>query len=190
MVGISSCFIVPVFGQEEAETPVETIDETTLVLNLTEDETEGNEDISVQPIGLGDLFRTIFVLVLVLGAIYAVLLIIKKFSVSTIDGSSLIKVVGSKAIMKDSAVHLLEVGNQVFLVGSGSNSINLISEITDKETIDNIRLNLPKENKVKKGSFSSLVSGYLGNANRKKTEEKIRQSETFLRNQKNRLKDL
>lgn len=185
--------IVPLSAQEIAEngdSAVTTVDETTLVINTPETVGETGGALNVQAIGLADLVKTIVVLLFVIAAIYGVMFILRKFSTNTIDGSSLIKIVGSKGLMKDSAVHLLEVGNQVFLVGSGSSSVNLISEITDRETIDNIRLNMSSGNSKVKKNFSGLISGYLGNSRKKNTEEKIKNTEDFLRKQRNKLKDL
>ena len=187
--------IIPLSAQEdntgnETNTQTQTVDETTLAINLDETPVDGDSDVNVSAIGLSDLVRTILVLLLVIAAIYAVLYLLRRFSTSSIDSSSLIKVVGSRGLSKDSAVHLLEVGNQVFLVGNGNSSVNLISEITDQETIDNIRLNLSSESPEKKGTFSQIITGYLGGGKKRKTEEKIQKTETFLREQRNRLKDL
>ena len=190
--------IIPVSAQDEtstsetaAETNTQGIDETTLILN-TGDQTGAADtgEVDFQAITISDLLRIILVLLMVIAAIYLVLYILKKFSTTAIDGSSLINIVGSKGLMKDSAVHLLEVGNQVFLVGSGNSSVNLISEITDQETIDNIRLNLSKDNIKKKGTFASIIAGQLGNNRKKKAEDQIRKTELFLKNQRDRLKDL
>lgn len=185
--------IIPVSAQEATEsidTANEAVDETTLIINTGEPDNPAVGDVNVSAIGLSDLIRTILVLLLVIGAIYLVLYILKKFSTSGIDSSSLIKVVGSKGLMKDSAVHLLEVGNQVFLVGTGNSSVNLISEITDQETIDNIRLNLSKGNNENSSTFSDRIGRFINTGRKKKTDERIRETESFLRTQRNRLKDL
>jgi flagellar protein FliO/FliZ len=193
IIGILILVVIPLSAQDEAanqETITQAVDETTLIINTGEPVVDGEPEINVQAIGLSDLIRTIVVLLLVIAAIYFVMFLLKKFSTSSIDGSSLIKIVGSKGITKDTALHLVEVGNQVFLIGNGNSSINLISEITDQETIDNIRLNLSSENTEVKGSFSGILSGYLGGSKKKKTEDQIKKTETFLRNQRDRLKDL
>lgn len=199
-IGIFTIVIFPVYAQDtgvdtetQTEIPVaeETAAESGLPLNLGNNQIENEEpDVSVSAIGLGDLVKTILVLLLVIAAIYVVMYILRKFSASPIDGSSLIKVVGSKGLMKDSAVHLIEVGNQVFLVGTGSSSVNLISEITDQETIDNIQLNLSSGNSGKNSTFSQRITSFLGRGGTAKTEEQIKKSEEFLRTQRNRLKDL
>lgn len=187
--------IIPLSAQEASQSTdttaaAEAVDETTLVINTGEVPDAADPEVNVSAIGFSDLIRTIIVLLLVIGAIYVVLLILKKFSTSGIDGSSLINIVGSKGLMKDSAVHLLEVGNQVFLIGSGNSSVNLISEITDRETIDNIRLNLSKGTPENKGTFADRIGRMLGSGKMRKTEETVKNSEGFLRSQRDRLKDL
>jgi len=182
-------------AQEIGENPpeqneaAEAVDDTSLLINLDNDQEQEIPDVSPSVIGIADLVRTIVVLLLVIGAIYVVMYILRRFSTSSIDGSSLIKVVGSKGLMKDSAVHLLEVGNQVFLVGTGNSSVNLISEITDQETIDNIRLNLSREN-GQSSSFAKRISANLGLGRNKKATRQIDKAEGFIRSQRDRLKDL
>ncbi|MBI9097462.1 MAG: flagellar biosynthetic protein FliO [Spirochaetaceae bacterium] len=193
LLGILTFVVIPLSAQEETESTdnqEQIVDETTLVINNGETTVEGEPEVSVSAIGISDLVRTLLVLLLVIGAIYAVLYVLKKFSASPVDSSSLIKVVGSRGLMKDSAVHLLEVGNQVFLVGTGNSSVNLISEITDQETIDNIRLNLSSGVPEKTGTFAKRIAGYLGGGRKKNTEEKIKETQSFLRGQRSRLKDL
>lgn len=173
-------------GQTEA---AQAVDETTLLINTNDTPGQDIPEVSPSAIGISDLVRTVVVLLLVIGAIYLVMYLLRRFSASTVDGSSLIKVVGSKGLMKDSAVHLLEVGNQVFLVGTGNSSVNLISEITDQETIDNIRLNLSEGN-GQTTSFSQRIASNLGIGRSKPTERKISDAEGFIRSQRERLKDL
>lgn len=181
---------IPMAAQEQdGNGASNAVDETSLVINTGDNAGEEEPEVNVSAIGLADLVRTVVVLLLVIASIYVVMLILRRFSTTGVDGSSLIKVVGSKGLMKDSSVHLLEVGNQVFLVGTGSSSVNLISEITDQETIDNIRLNLSEGN-AQTVSFSQRIARNLGFGGQKKAEEQVKDAESFLRGQRDRLKDL
>ena len=49
--------------------------------------------------------------------------------------------ISTRALKGTTALHLIEVGNQVFLVGATDSSINRIAEITDQESKDMIKLN-------------------------------------------------
>lgn len=167
----------------------ETVDETTLLINGNGAGEQNVPEVSASAIGIADLVRTVIVLILVIGAIYLVMYLLKRFSTSSVDGSSLIKIVGSKGLMKDSAVHLLEVGNQVFLVGTGNSSVNLISEISDQETIDKIRLNLSEGNKNNSG-FAHRIAANLGISPRKDKGNSIDEAGKFIKTQRDRLKDL
>jgi len=173
----------------EQNEAAQTVEDTSLLINLDNNQEQGIPDVNPSVIGIADLVKTVVVLLLVIGAIYVVMYILRRFSTSSIDGSSLIKVVGSKGLMKDSAVHLLEVGNQVFLVGTGNSSVNLITEITDQETIDNIRLNLSRGNN-QSSSFAQRISENLGIGRSKKANKQIDKAEGFIRSQRDRLKDL
>ncbi|MBN2655460.1 MAG: flagellar biosynthetic protein FliO [Spirochaetales bacterium] len=193
--GIFALAGVSLVAQENGENSSEQInaaqavDETTLIINTENQPAQDIPEVSPSAIGIADLVRTVVVLLLVIGAIYLVMYILRRFSASSLDGSSLIKVVGSRGLMKDSAVHLLEVGNQVFLVGTGNSAVNLISEITDQETIDNIRLNLSEGNN-QTSSFAQRIAMNLGLGRNKTADKKISEAEGFIRSQRDRLKDL
>lgn len=188
--GVLTLLSFPLAAQEQGGAAADgPVDETTLIINNGDAAPQETTDVNVSAIGISDLVRTVVVLLLVIGAIYLVMFMLRRFSVSAVEGSSLIRVVGSRGLMKDSAVHLLEVGNQVFLVGTGNSSVNLISEITDQETIDNIRLNLSEENSRATG-FAQRLASNLGFKSRNGAEEQMKNAEGFLRSQRDRLKGL
>jgi hypothetical protein len=81
----------------------------------------------------------------------------------------------------------LEVGNQIFLIGSGSSDVNLISEITDQETLDQIHLDQEAPPSQGKANFSKLLRKGLSLGSGRKI---VDQSPGFLRSQRDRLKDL
>ncbi len=138
-------------------------------------------------VGLGDLIRVIIVLAGVIGVIYLLVYLLKRFTPIAESGEERIALLSTRHLKRDASLHLIEVGNQVFLVGSGSSSVNLISEITDQETLDSIKLEQAGEPQRATGSFRSLFrQGLSLGSGRKMTEE----SPDFLRTQRNRLKDL
>ena len=134
-------------GQDSQTAPAETAaspDESTLNLNLPEETPAGeNGDPEIPTVpapGLGDFLRMILFLGLVIAAIYLFFYFLKRLSGRTAAESGLIRLLGSRSLKGEASVHLVEIGNQTFLVGSGS--ANLISEITDKETLDGPKLEL------------------------------------------------
>ena len=54
--------------------------------------------------------------------------------------NDLIRVLGSRVLSGNRALHLVELGRSVFLVGAAESGINLISEIKDQETLDRLRI--------------------------------------------------
>ncbi len=163
-------------------------------------------------VGFGDFVRVVLVLIFVIGLIYAFVWFLKRFTSQKAESEGVINLLSTRPLKGDTALHLVEVGNQVFLIGSCSNSVNLISEIDDPESIDAVKLATSQSPAAAKGGFARMLrdrlnagTGFprvLGNG----TESgKIVSSEnsatvhtgdansdpaSFLRSQKERLKDL
>lgn len=165
-----------------AEAPVsERVDETTLLLG------GGNADeagpaVSVSPFGIWDLLRMILVLAAVIGVVYGIFYLLKRGSKGRFVQNDAIRVLGSQSLPGNRSMYLVEVGSQVFLIGAGGDSVNLISEITDKETVDEMILRGGEDSVGSKKSFSELISGiFKGNES---------QSLGFMREQRERLEQL
>ena len=184
------------FAQQPAsEQKRETVDETSLVL-FPEETADSAEDGQAVPaefqapssVGAGDLIRVIVVLAAVIAAIYGLVYFLRKFSPLAESEEDLIAVLATRHLKKDSSLHLIEVGNQVFLIGSGSSSVSLISEITDQETMDKIRLDLSSAKQaVERKTFRSILRRNLP---RTPFQGLSQDSPDFLRSQRDRLKNL
>jgi len=138
-------------------------------------------------VGFSDLLRVIVILAAVIGAIYLLLYFLKKITPMDEQGEEKIKLLATRHLKKDTSLHIIEVGNQIFLIGSGSSTVNLISEITDKETRDQIHLEKESLHTLAGDSFRSLFRKGLSLGKGKKVSD---QSPEFLRNQRDRLKKL
>jgi flagellar protein FliO/FliZ len=112
----------------------------------------------VSAFGLGDLVRVIFVLALVVGSIYGVFYFLRKLQARRGSGSANIQLLGTQALSANRSVHLIRVGRSVFLVGAGDHSVNLLSEIQDKETVDELILEAPAEPEPAAQSFSDMLT--------------------------------
>lgn len=109
--------------------------------------------------GFWDLVRMILVLGFVIGSIYVVFYFLKRSSARRIGGGTgLLRIVDEHALAGGKTLHLIEVGRQVFLVGAGDDSVGLISEITDDETLDTIRLAVSAQATEQPRAFSDLLS--------------------------------
>ncbi|MDA3957831.1 flagellar biosynthetic protein FliO [Oceanispirochaeta sp.] len=145
------------------------------------------EDEIPSTVGFSDLVRVTLVLAAVIGVIYLLLYFLKKVSPMAESGEDHIRVLSTRHLKRDSSLHLIEVGNQIFLIGSGSSDVNLISEITDQETLDQIHLDQEAPPSQGKANFSKLLRKGLSLGSGRKI---VDQSPGFLRSQRDRLKDL
>ncbi|MFW6313003.1 MAG: FliO/MopB family protein [Spirochaetota bacterium] len=143
----------------------ERVDESTLVLGESE-AVETSERLSVSAFSFWDLVRMVLVLGTVVGIIYGVFYLLKRAGGGRFAQSDLIKVVGSQSLPGNRAIYLVQVGTQIFMVGAGGESITLLGEITDKETVDAMILASGAEEVGTQRSFgeilSSLVKGDQG----------------------------
>jgi len=157
-----------IFSQEGNETKRDEVDETKL--SLTEN-ANNTPELGNNTVGVRDYLVVVFVLILVIAALYFVLKVIKKVGGNRVGlDNDLIHVISTKALKGTTALHLVEVGNQVFLIGATDNSINPIAEITDKETRDMISLNLSSDN-VPQTSFFQFFSDKLKSNNIEESSE-------------------
>ncbi len=144
-----------------------------------------NENLSA--FSVWDVVRMVLVLGGVLGVIYLLFYLLKKMGHQIKDAGNVIDVIATKNLTTNSAVHLIKIGGQIFLIGASDGNIRLLSEITDKETLD--QLTLENSTAVTQNrSFSEVIRGALKGGGVLKDIDKERS--TFLKQQKNRLKNM
>ena len=142
---------------------------------------------SLSTFSVWDVVRMVLVLGAVLGVIYLLFYLLKKMGHQVKDAGNIINVIATKNLTTNSAVHLIKIGGQIFLIGAGDGNVRLLSEITDKETLDQLTL----ENSAavtQNRSFSDVIRGALKGGGVLKDIDKERN--TFLKQQKNRLKNM
>ncbi len=133
-------------------------DETAMTFGEAEVQPELNDE-GFSAFGFWDLVRMILVLGFVIGSIYVVFYLLKRSSGRRIGGGAgLLRIVDEHALSGGKSLHLIEVGRQVFLVGAGGDSVGLISEITDDETLDTIRLAVSAQATEQPRAFSEVLS--------------------------------
>ena len=159
----------------------EPVDESTLFLDGTPN-SEGGPSINVSPFGIWDLLRMLLVLAAVIGVVYGIFFLLKRGAKGKFIQNGSIRLLGSQSLPGNRSMYLVEVGSQVFLIGAGGDSVNLISEITDKETVDAMILAGESGTNGTKKSFGEMITGmFKGGDN---------QSLRFMREQKERLQQL
>ena len=144
-----------------AEDPpgAERVDERTLLLGESSDEQQPSM-VGVSPFSFWDLVRMVLVLAIVVGLIYLVFYLLKRAGNGRTVRNDLIKVIGTQQLSGNRAIYLMQVGTQVFMIGAGSESITLLGEITDKETVDAMVLAAAEANPSRR-SFSEALASFI-----------------------------
>jgi len=112
---------------------------------------------SIPFFGFWDVVRMILILGFVIACIYGLFFVLKKAGTQKFNEDSLITIISSKSIAAGKALHIVEVGNHVMVIGAAENSISALLEITDKETIDNIKLHKAEVKKPVENSFQQYL---------------------------------
>jgi len=139
------------------------VDESQIVIGDGPDSAGGTSGEAITSMGLWDLVRMLLVLGAVIGVIYVVFFILKRTAGGRYEETSMIHVLGSQPLPGNKLLHLVEIGSQVFLVASGDHAVNLISEIRDQESIDEIRLKASSNRGAVRRSFGELLSSIFQN---------------------------
>jgi flagellar biosynthetic protein FliO len=105
-----------------------------------------------------DFVRMLLILAAVVGVIYLLFWLLRRGSGKKIQENDLIRVLGSRSLAGNRALHLVEVGKSVYLVGASDGGVELISEITDKESLDSVRLKAAEENPSARRNFPQILS--------------------------------
>jgi flagellar protein FliO/FliZ len=193
---------VPVFcltaqesGNEQTETSeITTVDETELLIEDTQTGTDlVPEERNLNSFGMWDFVRMIIILAAVVGVIYLIFFLLKRTANPKMQNNELMRVLSTQTIANNRSLHLVEVGRQIFLIGVGDNSVNLVSEITDKESIDELRLRISEQTSGEKRRFKDVLSGLFGQTGMKQEKiypMKMDESTQFIKQQRERLKNL
>jgi flagellar protein FliO/FliZ len=126
-----------------------TIDEERFVFADDAAVSAENAEGAQQPIGGSSFFlilRMLLVLLLAAAGIYGLVYFVKKLSNPKKLEDPYLKVLSSASLGPSRSVHVISLGGKAWLIGSADNSVSLISEIDDKETIDAMLLDNSRNN--------------------------------------------
>lgn len=144
------------------------------------DSPETIQDGSLDTLTVWDLVRMVAVLAGVIGLIYLVFFFLRKTTGIQMVENNLIQLVSSKNLQPNKTLHVIEVGNQYFVIACSDQSMNLISEITDKETIDDIRLNYKNpQGTAEAKPFWEVLTSMFSKPNAEPDGEKGKEPLTF-----------
>ena len=186
--------------QTNRESSTQDIDESELLLDDIQEAPDGSagdrgeeglqEDAEPEPIGnitIWDFLRMILILGVIIGLIYLIFYFLKKRGSPKLQNNELFEVISTQALSNNRTIHLVQVGNQYFLIGSGEQSVNLISEIKDQETIDEIRLKLSNVKSGDKRNFRNIFSGLFGQGG-VRLDGSVNSNSDFLHKQRDKLR--
>ena len=133
--------------------------------------TEGDTDITaangeIDAFGIWDLLRMVLVLLMVVGAIYGVISLLRRRVKPTgvDDETSPIRVLVSK-VVGEHEIHAVMIGHRVLVLAGGSSGLNLITQVEDQETIDELVLahSAASRTQQRERTFGSILAGWFGN---------------------------
>lgn len=173
--------------QEENYNPP--VDESQLTFEL-EDTAQDNldtENVEVPTLGFRDFIRVFLFLGLIIAIIYLFFWVLKRVSGRGESSGEFVEVLASQVLRNDQTLYLIEVGEQVLLLGGGSNQLSLITEITDKDTLNQLKL---KASQAQAGQGNSFMKFLQNQLTPPKKSEDNPMDLSALDRQKDRLRDL
>ena len=171
----------------EARRPAE---ESLLILDMGEEAEAGEtEEVQGGPlVSSWDFLRMVLILAAVVGVIYLIFWMLKRGLRRQLPQNDLIRLLGTRNLSGNRALHLVEMGKQVFLVGSAEGSISLISEIRDRETLDSIALERSQMQNRPPQGFAQFFQSFLKSG--KRQESSVGATIDFMKQQRQRLEKL
>ncbi|NOY10071.1 MAG: flagellar biosynthetic protein FliO [Spirochaetes bacterium] len=146
-----------------------------------------NQPKRVPLVSTWDFIRMVLVLGGVVAVIYLLFFLLKKSAKKRFSDNEFIEIIGSKDLSGGKALHLVKVGESIFLIGSADNSINLVSQITEKESLDSLKLDISQKTQGNRKSFQNALSDIF----RKRTDtDPLVNSAHFIKKQRERLHKL
>lgn len=171
------------FSQEEVTFQDQFSEESFIITDNVQNEQQREESS-----GVGFLFfRMIFVLAIVIGCLYGLLYLFKKSTNFSSESDLYLKKVTSLTLSQNKTLHIVTLRDRAFLLGASEQNLSLISEITDKELIDEMNLFVDSKPTGKARDFSTLLNKFFPS---KKTEDYVQVSEDFLKKQRERVKNI
>lgn len=151
-----------------------------------------------------EFIKVIFVLLLFGGGFYFFYKFISQKVGLNISGQEAIRTLSMVPVGPNKTLQIIDVAGKVFLIGVTDSSINMITEIREKDDIDRIRLLSSRSTPVRGKNFQEFVADQMGwiidRINEKRTRgftktkvEEISESDidiSYLDQQKKRLKKI
>ncbi len=159
---------------------------TTNTQNLFQYNTPDTEDKGPSYFSL--VVKTLFILGLFGLGVYVIFKYISQKQGLMAPNLNMIKLITSLPVGTNRFIQIIEIGNNYFLIGVSENNINLIKEITDKETMNLIQVMKSQKSPAhEKIIFTEFLKNILSGLTKKIPKG---DNLKFLRKQKDRLHNL
>jgi flagellar protein FliO/FliZ len=107
------------------------------------------------------VFKTILILAALVGGFYFFYrFVTKKTGMQTL-GRDVINILSIVPVGQNKFLQVVELAGKILVLGISDSSINLITEIKDKDELDRIRLLSSKSSPVRPGGFQDYLSKYV-----------------------------
>jgi flagellar protein FliO/FliZ len=180
--------VLSIFPLQPVPAQQQVTDESLLPIAGEDTQPRQAEQPQVSLVSSWDFVRMLLVLGAVVVVIYLVFRLLRRGLRRRLPQNDLIRLLGTRALTGNRALHVVELGNKVFLVGAAENGISLISEITDQETLDTVRLATSQAPPQTFQGFAQFLQSFL-RAPRKQTGS-TQDTLDFMKQQRQRLQKL
>jgi len=147
-------FLIPSISAQELFPETEQTDDLTIInqtevdtidpLRAAEQQLRFGESAAPSPMDSGvnvwTIVRMVLVLILAAAAVYGIVFLFKRASKRAPNSDPYLKILANAHLGSNRYAHIVSVGSRAWLVGSGENGVNLISEIEDPDIINSMLL--------------------------------------------------
>lgn len=143
-------------------------------------------------ISVWDFVKMFVILALVIGMILGFLWFMRKLSGQTQGADAPIKVLYTQSLGGSRTLQVVEVANDVLLMGVSDSGVTLVKDLTGTEAGDSFRLAASQGKVGARKGFSDLLAGLMGVKPKIRPDvaEPAENSSDFLKKQRERLKNL
>ena len=124
------------------------------------------------------IFRMVLVLALVAGVIYLIVYFLRRMGKPQVEQNPHLKILASTHLGSGRYVHIVSVGKEAWLIGSGEGGVHNIAPLTDQEALDAMVLDASKKkSETPEGfNFQALINKFTGGLSKKEQDrlEKMR----------------
>jgi flagellar biosynthetic protein FliO len=147
-------------------------------LFLFEENTPAGNGAAASSSSVFAILKMVLVLALVAGVIYLIVYFLRRMGKPQIEQNPHLKILASTHLGNGRYVHVVSVGKEAWLIGSGEGGVHNIAAISDQEAVDAMALDLSRKKAETPEAFNflSLVKKFSGGISPKEQDrlEKMR----------------